>query len=272
MAAVGSSLCGAVIAYEGFDTATYTDGDTINGLNGGTGWTSNWTVDLSANANNANRYQGSSSSMGYSDGTESLVTDSGSMGAAAAGSGGGPLRRTFTATTGTVWFSLLSVMTTDTSWNWELGLEGSSEGQEVGIQNYSSDSIYRLNINETPNNMPGVDPYDDPSDGVSAALLVGRIQNAGSGSADGTVDVWINPTDITDPTAGAAASGSVTGATLPTLSSFFFDKGATPEGFIDEIRIGTTMADVTPVPEPSLMGLLAGMAALGLVVRYRRRG
>lgn len=39
---------------------------------------------------------------------------------------------------------------------------------------------------------------------------------------------------------------------------------------IDEIRIGTTYADVVPVPEPSTIGLLAFVgASLGMIRRFR---
>lgn len=38
----------------------------------------------------------------------------------------------------------------------------------------------------------------------------------------------------------------------------------------DEIRLGTTFADVTAVPEPSTYALLAGLATLGLVMARRR--
>jgi hypothetical protein len=40
--------------------------------------------------------------------------------------------------------------------------------------------------------------------------------------------------------------------------------------FVDEIRAGTTWADVTSVPEPSTL-VLAGLGALGLVSWYRAR-
>jgi hypothetical protein len=47
--------------------------------------------------------------------------------------------------------------------------------------------------------------------------------------------------------------------------------GADPsQTLIDEIRVGTTWADVTTVPEPSSL-VLAGFGVMGLVSWYRAR-
>ncbi|HKJ90877.1 MAG TPA: hypothetical protein VJ960_07080, partial [Oceanipulchritudo sp.] len=236
--------------YDGFaNSGPYVNGETINGLAGGSGFTGPWEVDLSSNEENWGRYLASGEAMNYSDGSEDLATSLGALSLVARGSGKALLRRSFPEQSGEVWFSFLTVMTTDTNWNWSIGLEDADEGQQIALQNYSSSSVFRINVNGTSQVLNGVDPFDDPVDGVSPALVVGRILNAGSGVADGSVEVWINPGDLTDLTAGAEANGIVSEQNLPSLSSFFFDKGAAPEGYLDEVRIGASFNEVVPTGE-----------------------
>lgn len=237
----------ATVAEDVFDAADgYTAGETINGLGGGTGWTGPWTVDLSSGESNAQRYLMLGGGLAYTDGSADLAASGGMLQLVARGSGKALLRRGFPEQTGEVWFSFLAVMTTDSNWNWTIGLEGPDEGEQLALQNYSGNSVYRLNVNGTTATANGVNPFDDTGDGVDAHLVVGKITGAGSGSANGTVEVWINPTDLTDPASGAMATASVVGETIPSLAGFFFDKGAAPEGFMDEIRIGASASDVVP--------------------------
>jgi chondroitin AC lyase len=247
LATVFTELQGAITAQDGFETdMPYVAGATINDLDGGSGFSGPWSVDLSSGAGNAERYIAVETGLDYSGATSELLTRSGGMKLVARGSGKALLRRPFPALTGEVWFSLLTVLTTDSSWNWSFGLEDDQMGEQVSIQNYSSNSVFRLEVGGTTAVLSGVDPYDDPVDGYDARLVVCRIVNAGSGQADATVEVWINPNDPADLGAGAQAQGQIGGLTIPALSSFFFDKGAAPEGFFDELRIGDTYADVVP--------------------------
>lgn len=56
------------------------------------------------------------------------------------------------------------------------------------------------------------------------------------------------------------------------LSKFVLGKGnSAGAALVDEIRIGTTWAEVVAVPEPSAVALLLGVAGLGAVLVRRRR-
>jgi hypothetical protein len=91
-------------------------------------------------------------------------------------------------------------------------------------------------------------------------LLAAGINTLGSrqtGTGDG--QVWGAATDL-----GRAGSGTFNDTDflqIVTLST---------NGFIDELRYGTTLADVLPVPEPST-SLLAGAALATLCLRRGRR-
>lgn len=238
---------GAIVAEDGFASEDgYVEGQTISGVAGGSGWTGPWEVDVSSGESNVERYQMMAGNLSYSGSSGDLLSRGGMMQLVARGSGKALARRGFPEQTGEVWFSYLAVLTTDSSWNWTVGLEGADEGMQVGIENYSGNSVYRLNVNGTTATAAGVDPYDDPGDGVESHLVVGRITGAGEGAGAGRVTIWINPSDLGDPAGGAMATATVDGEDLPALTGFYLDKGAAPEGFFDELRIGNSAGDVLP--------------------------
>jgi hypothetical protein len=107
---------------------------------------------------------------------------------------------------------------------------------------------------------------------------------------DDTVSMWVNPlsstlgADAGEAVAGAAGgsyysaiNATVTGALdVSQIQSFVLIGQAVAsagsarsiDASLDELRIGTTWADVTPVPEPGMMGFLA-LTAAGLLWRRR---
>jgi len=91
------------------------------------------------------------------------------------------------------------------------------------------------------------------------------------------LDLWVNPADLTsEASAGTsfAYTGTIGGG---GFGGFLYEKGntggspASQNPTFDEFRVGTTWADVTPIPEPSAFAALAGLGALGLAAFGRRR-
>ncbi len=105
-----------------------------------------------------------------------------------------------------------------------------------------------------------------PAATSSAALLVYRLTFTATGE---TIDAYYNPT----PGAALPATPGDTlvipeGSFAATLTRIRLQSGTQPINF-DEFRIGTTFADVTPVPEPASIGFLA-VGGLALLARRRR--
>ncbi len=79
-----------------------------------------------------------------------------------------------------------------------------------------------------------------------------------------------------DPTSGLTATGA--GGSTNNIVNLFLSatnagQGAMNQYEVDELRIGSTLADVTPVPEPSTFAAMAGAAALAFAAgrRFLRR-
>lgn len=91
--------------------------------------------------------------------------------------------------------------------------------------------------------------------------------------AAGKISMWINPDTTklgtgTEPTVGIGGD-LITKEGMSTQMVFnrISMEGGTAAAF-DELRIGTTWADVSPVPEPATMALL-GISVVGLGMRRR---
>jgi hypothetical protein len=87
--------------------------------------------------------------------------------------------------------------------------------------------------------------------------------------------MYLDP-DVASLGTGTAPTGGLT-TTYSTALNFDFNQivlgnfsQVSSVAFFDEIRIGTTWAAVSPVPEPAGL-LLAGAAGLAAVRRVRRR-
>lgn len=108
----------------------------------------------------------------------------------------------------------------------------------------------------------------------TTTLMVGRFNFNGADSSfhfwafDDAADVTLGGADLTL----ASATSSITGvaATAIDFKSFkaYLNNGSANTAALDEIRFGTSFADVTPaVPEPGMIGLIA----MGGLLLGRRR-
>lgn len=267
----GGAAFGQLYVYDGFSSGDYTDGVTVDGLGGGSGWSGNWSVDASANANNINRYHGSSYSLDYTDSNaNSLVTNAGGLELKAAGSGAAPLSRDFTqAVDGELWFSFLNIRTSTHSWGWDLQFLDAAGGIQFRVQNASSSGYFRINQGGATSNIELTNHTTDPL--PEGQFFVGRVTNLGSGSANSSLSVWANPNNLLDLDAGAAATASLTDRQVEAISRFGFVKGANHTGYFDEFRVGGSLDAVAPIPEPATYAAWLGLLSIGLLALRRRR-
>ena len=156
----------------------------------------------------------------------------------------------------------------------------------------SAGGTYQLGLSKD-GNAPGVvwdtatyTPLEDTLLVVVEYDLVGN--NTSAANTDDVARLWINPAPGQPAgvptlvvTAGAdpfASQAAVPAQSIPfvaasgAIRSFYFRSDRQTPGLmhVDDLRIGTTFADVTPaVPEPSTMALAAlGIVAIGMRRRY----
>lgn len=86
---------------------------------------------------------------------------------------------------------------------------------------------------------------------------------------NGQATVWLDPAlGGATPTGGLIGTGAYTPFTFDTVRLGSFS-GWT--GSFDELRVGTTWADVSPVPEPSSLSMVVAASAWGAMRLVRRR-
>ena len=208
-----------------------------------------------------------------------------------AGSGN---NHTFAAqTSGTVFFSfalqvtsLTGFTTTASASFMSLQATGNSTTNKAGI--FMAPVIeggvttgYTLNINKLNNAIPGGSPSNVTLQAGTTYFIVGSYQIV-SGGANDAVSLWVAPASSSFGGAAPTASVSVTSgtdlATTTGLNNIIIQQttgsALLPSLLIDELRVGTTWADVTPVfssvPEPASAAALFGVFAFGCVGLRRR--
>lgn len=279
----------ALIAYEGFDyspatvyTGTDGVGESILGYNGGTGWGAAWANNPALT--NAGASMVAASGLTYSSGGNTLV----SAGYSAADNSGGAHsnQRQWFTTGGTskavntimpassIWFSVLIRPVSATS-----AIRFDPFARTISGADAGTGFIFNVAATPTIAAQVGV-KTDSPTTvlgtaGGGVTLVVGRVDftnydtavTDSAGSTNGTVYIWANPAiggSVPLDTAASSINGGVvlSNGLLTTRSNSGY------RGMFDEFRVGTTFADVTPVPEPTILGL-AGLAGTFLMSRRR---
>lgn len=136
-------------------------------------------------------------------------------------------------------------------------LRADGEGFNIGLGNRSSGT--------TPT-------YDTTTLQLNTTYFVVGAYTFNPGTNDDISSLWLNPSSATFDLAPSTPTLTSTGGTDMTAISQFLLRGAagSPAGELDELRIGTTWASVTPVPEPGTVAMLS--IGLGLVLwRLRSR-
>jgi hypothetical protein len=130
-------------------------------------------------------------------------------------------------------------------------------GFDIGISTRSSSTV----------------SWSTTSYSINSPIFLVAEYNVVSGSANDTGALWINPgsADFGATSAPSATLTSGPGSSdIGTINTVLIHSGASDfssaSGGIDfdELRIGTSWADVTPIPEPGAWGAIAGAGSLAL--------
>jgi hypothetical protein len=273
LAAVGTTQAG-LIAYDGFND--YTAGSNLFGQSGGTGWSGAW----ASSGDTGPTWTAYATGLGYTD-TEgkTLATQLGS------GEANNPLlsppatkwlvfNRAFSGqSSGTLYFSQLI--------NFYYN-EGGKGPDYVSVQNSErksavmfspawGNSTQRLIVRDTTTAETSVALTGNSPSAGTTYFVVGRIDFNANGTSE-VVKLYINPTLSAEPGTYTATVNNRDLGTISLWEGFFRGGNLTNTVYIDEIRVGTTWADVAPVvPEPSTIVLLAsGLVGL-LAYAWRKR-
>jgi hypothetical protein len=218
----------------------------------------------------------------------------GSTGNALSLSGAGSSNfRTFTAqTTGTVYFSFLLNVTDITSFTTTsstpllslLGNDNALTPRGAGVFLRPETGGYVMGLNKVNSSPTSGGAIASSVLSVGQTYLIVASYEIISGSNNDVVSIWINPTsstfanDANKPTSTFAITTGTDfnpGASGISALSIMHGSGLAgmPSLLIDEVRVGTTWADVTPsgIPEPSSIALLAGGFILCATTMMRRR-
>lgn len=268
--ALGSASHATLIAYDGFEG--YTSDAALQGNSGGSGWATNWASLSSVVAVSP------STPLTYTSGAISLSGGTRSAQVSTTGTTDNVASRSFTAQTGTVYFSFLFRI--------EAGA-GADDFIQFSLNN-DTDILNSGSIGDL-SNVSGANTFSariggvsggasaqstTPAVGATTFFLVGKISKTSGGNYN-RMSLFVNPTALTEP--GVASASQSADAGFESLSFFTVRASnleSTDQYRFDELRIGTTWADVVtaPIPEPSAWAPLAGAAALSAAFLRRRRG
>lgn len=261
-----------LIAYDGFED--YTTDAALNTGASGTGWSTNWS------SVTAVKVVSPASPITYTNGA---VTINGSTRSAEvadpAGNNGVALdnaaSRSFTAQTGTVYFSFLfrveSGAGADDFIQFSLNNDTSitNSGSIGDLSNVSGTNLFASRIG----GISGGTSVNSTTSatGATTFFLVGKISKTSAGNYN-RMELFVNPATLTEPGVVSATQNADSGTAAISYFTLRISNIETDDQYrFDELRIGTTWADVVPVPEPSACAALAGGLALMAAALRRRR-
>jgi hypothetical protein len=258
----------AVLASEGYNYTA--DGTSLNGKGGGTGFAAAW-----ADADNDVLLSTSAGSLSYPAGVTLTPT-------------GTRVELTAADTAAAATRQLATGMSLATGGNvfYASGLfrRSAVSGEQSLVQfrdTVAGNIRWSFGINNAGSFLVSVNPTDAnqvATGGTAAAdttyLIVARIRtNTGTGGNDEVFLQAYGPGDtvIAEPAADTDWQLRSSGGSSVTLTfaELLMANAAGATNQFDELRVGTTFADVTGVPEPASVGVLA-VAAVGLLARRCR--
>lgn len=174
-------------------------------------------------------------------------------------------------TSGTVYYSFEFQLTTKpTGATYSFSLSNNNTFYAAAVWFQAAEEGFSIGLSNRSNTTP---IYDTTVFSLNTTYFVVGAYTFNPETGDNVSSLWINPSPVTfgglPPTPTLTATG---GTDLDTISQFLL-RGAngSPSGILDEVRIGTSYADVTPVPEPQVFALtMAGLLVAVVMLRRQR--
>jgi hypothetical protein len=244
----------ALVAYEGFES--YTADAALSGGSGGTGWTANWAAVAGVNVKAA--------TLSYSNGSVVVAGGSLSGGVDDATNSASAASRSFAAQTGTVYMSLLMAMPVGLSTDDFIHFMFNDDTVNTNSGGFGkiNQTDARLGARIGMGNGGGTTNSTVSLTGTDTFFLVGKISKVASTNYN-RLDFYINPSSLTEPVTANAVSSADSGiSTINFFSMRTVALDALDRVQFDELRFGTTFADVLPEPTTGVLMML-GAVLLG---------
>lgn len=254
----------AIIAYDSFNS--YTANSTLNGDNGGTGWSGAWS------SNSSVIVESPTTALSYAGGAVAVNGGANAVQIPDV-NGDGIISREFSSQSGALYFSFLyredARAGTATNFlqfalNNDAAINGS--GAIVASEAVGEFGVRLTNLTGTQTTGNSATPTIDVG---TTYFVVAKLYK--SASNYDRMSLFVNPTSLTEP--GTPSATSITDIGISSVSFFSVrtaNLAAGDQTLFDELRVGTSFADVV-IPEPTTWALLATGLATTVILRRRRQ-
>ena len=255
----------AIVASDSFES--YSSNATLNANTGGTGFTGPYVIGGSLNAN----VNVISSPLSYSSGTVAVAGGAKAVRVSGIADNDQLISRPFAAQTGTLYVSFLYQASSTAEAFLQFGFSDVNAGEPKGSIGFQGQG----GINSNAESFFVRVPNGSTTQGFTPTLLVagqtyfvvGKFSKGTGSSTYNQVDMFLNPSSNVEPGLATATATSTINTGTGTYSNFILRSARTDSGStnnFDALTIGTTFADVVPIPEPSILAWLI-VPAVGLL-------
>ncbi len=260
-----STLSAQFLIYDGFETPGDYTADTNISAQTGAG-SGNWGGSSYTYDNEGQPVNTVTSSLTYTDGSNTLATADGSIQKTAGVNS--VFSRTFDNTAFNasfgagedIWLSTLIGMEATTDITFRVSRADQFNG--AGFDIIGGTLVAKFN-NSTSSGSMSMTPGQ-------TYFLVGRIQQDAGAGGDDVFDLWVNP-DLGSTPVGSGDLTVEQGYAISLMGRVVMQSRNNDSIHMDEIRVGASFDAVAPtIPEPSVYALAFGLCA-GVLVCFRRR-